>query len=145
MNQTFRFTTWVLFLLFNVYSISPIYIVQSSSDGTGYQLPHYAHGSALTNRTFRLPGIEEMNGDFHHHDSQGNDLIRIEKKSAVTRMSINPNPLLVLYYSQQSDSSNSDYLIINTRRSGIDRGYKQRVEDAFYSNIIGPSPPSPLS
>lgn len=145
MNQTLRITTWVLFFLFNVYSISPSYIVQASSDGTGYQFAHYTHGSALANKTFRMPGIEEMNGDFHHHDSQGNDLIRIEKKSAVTRIGINPNPLLILYCSQRSDSSKSDYLIIHTRRSEIDRGYKQRVEDAFYPNIIGPSPPSPLS
>jgi len=145
MNQTFRFTTWLLFFLFNIYSISPTYIVKSSSDGTRYQFQHYICDSALTNRTFRLPGIEEMNGDFHNHDSQGNDLIRIEKKSAITRMAINPKPPLMIYFSQLSDSSNSGNLIIQTRRSEIDRDYKQRVEDAFYPNITGPSPPSLLS
>jgi hypothetical protein len=145
MNQTFRFTTWLLFFLFNIYSISPTYIVQSSSDGTGYQLQHCIIGSVLTNRTFHLPGIEEMNGDFHNHDSQGNDLIRIEKKSAITRMGINPKPRLIIYFSQLSDSSNSDNVIIQTRRSEIDRDYKQRVKDALYPNITGLSPPSLLS
>ena len=145
MNQTIRFTTWLLFFLFNIYSISPTYIVQSSSDGTEYKLQHYISGSALTNRIYHLPGIEEMNGDFHHHDSQGNNLIRIEKKSAVTRISINHKPPLIIYFSQLSDHSNSDNLIIQTRLSEIDRDYKQRVEDAFYPNITGPSPPSLLS
>jgi hypothetical protein len=146
-NQTLRFTTWVLFFLFNFYSISPTYIVQFSSNGTGRQFPQYTHTrvKALTNKTFHLPGIEEMNGDFHHHDSQGNDLIRIEKKSAVTRLGVNTKPTLILYCSQLSDPGNSDNVIIQTRRSEIDRDYKQRVKDAFYPNITGLSPPSLLS
>jgi len=144
-NQTLRFTTWLLLFLFNLYSIFPIYIVQSSSDGTAYHPRSYKRGSAFTNRTFRLPGIEEMNGDFHNHDSQGNDLIRIEKKSAVTRLGVNTKPTLILYCSQLSDSSDSDNVIIQTKRSKIDRDYKQHVKDAFYPNITGLSPPSLLS
>ena len=143
MYQTLRFTTWTIFFLFNLYSLSPIYIVQPSGSRTGAQLSY--NGSALANRTFRLPGIEEMDGEFHHHDSQGNDFIRIVKKKAVIRLDINPKPLLIFSFKPLSDSSNSDYLIVLTRRSEIDIDFKKRVDDVYLSKITGLSPPSILS
>jgi hypothetical protein len=85
MFQTIRIITWASLLLFNIYSILSTYIVDVSGDGTGQIQPHHSYGSTLANRTFRLPGTEEMDGDFHRHDAQGNDLIHVEKKRAVIR------------------------------------------------------------
>jgi hypothetical protein len=144
-SHILRFTTWLLFFLFNFYSISPIYIVQISSDGTGRQLPHTTCVEALTNKTFHLPGIEEMNGEFHHHDSQGNNMIRIVKKRAVTRAAIDLRPLLMLDFGLSSESGHNGCSDIHTRRSEINRDYRQRAEFAFYPNISGHSPPSLLS
>ncbi len=139
--QTLRFTTWASILIFSIYSISPIYIVQPAGDGIRRLLPHDTHGSTLANRTLSFPGIEEMNGDFHHHDPQGNDLIRIEKKSAVIEKGINPKLVFSFNFKPLSNSLNCDPFIARARRSGISTGFKHGGGKVLLSEITTHSPP----
>lgn len=145
MYKTFQFITWAFFFLFNLYTFSPIYIVQPSGGGTGFKLPNDTYGSTLANRTFRLPGIEEMDGDFHHHDSRGNDLIRIVKKRAVIKMAVDLKPFQISDVKPLSDCCKSDSATVYTRQAAIDVGFKHGVDEGFYFKITGLSPPTPLS
>jgi hypothetical protein len=138
---SFRIITWVSILFINIYAIAPIYIVQTTGDGTGLVQPHNTHANTLANQTSRLPSIEEMNGDFHHHDSRGNDLIRIEKKNAVIRASMYLKPLPAKEIFPFPTCSSTDYLIFYTRNLVINRDFKQREKDGFLSEKAGHSPP----
>jgi hypothetical protein len=145
MFLTLRIMTWASILFISIYAISPIYIVQTTGDGTGRVLPHNTHAITLANRTFRLPCTEEMNSDFHHHDAQGNDLIRVEKRNAVIRASIYLKPLLTKDILTLPSCSNTHYLTIQTRYLEIDAGVKLHMTHGFLSGKTGHSPPSSLS
>jgi hypothetical protein len=141
MNRTAKIMSLLMTLLFNVYSILPTYCVQIAGDGTAHIFPHDAKYSTLANRTFRLPGIEEMNGDFHHHDAQGNDLIRVEKKDGVIREGIVIQPATVVDILPLLLSAGADCLIAYTRSSQWDKATKHELQDDFISGRTGHSPP----
>jgi hypothetical protein len=145
MFWTTRIIIWVSLLFFNIYASLPTYIVQTTVDGSGLIQPHRAYGSILANRTSRLPGTEEMDGDFHHHDVQGNDLIRVVKKSAIIRACSNLKPLFSIHILPLPSCSNTCQLLVHARHLTIDADLKQRVNDGFLRHKTGHSPPALFS
>ena len=140
MFRTVRTIAQVTLLSLVVYSILPTYVVPTYVDGTGQIQPHHGIGSTLANRTFRQPGTEEMDGDFHHHDAQGNDLIRVEKKSAVIRLCVDLNPHLAAHVVAVPSPVNILHAVVHSGLA-IDNDQQHRVHDGFLRLKTGHSPP----
>ena len=141
MFRTVRTITWVTLLSLAVYSILPTYVVPTYIDGTGLVQPHHGTGSSLANRTFRQPGAEEMDGDFHHHDSKGNDLIRVEKKSAVIRACGDLDPHLAAQVLAVPSLVNILHAVVHSGWLAIDTDFQHRRNDGFLRLKAGHSPP----
>jgi hypothetical protein len=129
-------------LLFVSYSVLPTYIVQAAGDGSARVLPHDPDFSTIANRTFRMPGIEEMDGDFHHHDAQGNDQIRVVKKDGAIRENVDLTPISVIDDLPPSHTFMTDGLVAPCRNGRHDRSSRHRIHDGFLSGKTGNSPPT---
>jgi hypothetical protein len=137
-HMLLRISTLSCLLCFLGYSIAPIYIVQASSDGTGRMSAHDRDMNAgtIANRHFRLPGIEEMNGDFHHHDARGNN--PVIKASAHIR----PAGIITYKLPPQPTSHNATSVV---HVAYIHMAMMHGIHDGFISEKTSHSPPGLLS
>jgi len=136
---------WASLVCFNSYAVLPVYVVHASGGDTG-QLPRLSSKrSTLANRTFCVPGIEELDGDFHHHDSTGNDLILVEKKSALHRASLECKPFLCIHTQLLPCCGKTSLAFVETNHLPFEQKLKHRINDGYRCCKSVHSPPSHLS